>query len=214
MRVVAFVPIRLNSKRVVGKNIKLLGSKPLLTYIFETLQDVDGIDEIYAFCSSEEIIPFLPNNINFLKRDSQLDQDETLGYEIYDAFIKEVDSDIYILAHTTSPFIEAGSVEKSLAKILSGEFDSALSVRRHQTFAWYKGETLNYSLESVPRTQDIEPVFTETSAFFIFSRETWMKKRRRIGDKPYLYELGLVEGIDIDNVEDFALAEILISKMK
>ena len=37
MIVVAFVPIRLNCKRVVGKNLKLLGGKPLMCHILGTL---------------------------------------------------------------------------------------------------------------------------------------------------------------------------------
>ena len=44
---VAFVPIRLNSKRVEGKNLRLLGGKPLLSYILETLVSVSGIDDVY-----------------------------------------------------------------------------------------------------------------------------------------------------------------------
>ena len=60
MKVVAFVPIRLNSKRVVGKNLKPLGGKPLMWYILETLAKVKNIDEVYVYCSSEEIIPHLP----------------------------------------------------------------------------------------------------------------------------------------------------------
>ena len=40
MKTVAFVPIRLNSKRVIGKNLKMLGGKPLLRYILDTLCDV------------------------------------------------------------------------------------------------------------------------------------------------------------------------------
>ena len=51
MKVVAFVPIRLNSKRVVGKNLKMLGDKPLLQYILETLVTVPQIDEVYVYCS-------------------------------------------------------------------------------------------------------------------------------------------------------------------
>ncbi|MDR2406995.1 MAG: hypothetical protein LBE13_02620 [Bacteroidales bacterium] len=65
MKIVAFVPIRLNSKRVVGKNLKLLGKKPLMSYILETLIKVAGIDEIYVFCSSEQVIPYLPNEMRY-----------------------------------------------------------------------------------------------------------------------------------------------------
>ena len=49
MKVVAFVPIRLNSKRVVGKNLKMLGDKPLLQYILDTLKETPSIDEVYVY---------------------------------------------------------------------------------------------------------------------------------------------------------------------
>ena len=37
MKTVAFVPIRLNSSRVAGKNLRPLGGRPLMTYILQTL---------------------------------------------------------------------------------------------------------------------------------------------------------------------------------
>ena len=49
MKTVAFVPIRLNSKRVVGKNLKLLGGKPLMCYVLDTLSQVKGVDEVYVY---------------------------------------------------------------------------------------------------------------------------------------------------------------------
>ena len=88
MKTVAFVPIRLNSKRVVGKNLKMLGNKPLLCYILDTLVNVKRIDEVYVYCSSEEIIKYLPQGVKFLKRPESLDRDETLGKEIYEEFEK------------------------------------------------------------------------------------------------------------------------------
>ena len=43
MKTVAFVPICLNSKRVVGKILKMLGDKPLMCYVLETLSKVKRI---------------------------------------------------------------------------------------------------------------------------------------------------------------------------
>ena len=170
MKTVAFVPIRLNSKRVVGKNMKLIAGRPLLYYVLKTLTQVKNIDEIYAYCSSEEIIPELPSGVNFLKRSETLDQDTTLGQEIYDAFTSEVDADIYVLAHTTSPFIKASTIETAVNKVMTEGYDSSFSAEKKQTFAWYEGKPLNYSLTAIPRTQDISPVYIETSAFFIFRK--------------------------------------------
>jgi CMP-N-acetylneuraminic acid synthetase len=211
MKVVAFVPIRLNSKRVVGKNLKLLGGKPLMWYILETLVKVGNIDDVYVYCSSEDIVPHLPEGVKFLKRSEWLDRDETLGEEIYDAFTKEVEADVYMLAHTTSPFIKASTISTAIDKVTSCEHDSAFSAQKIQTFTWYKGQPLNYGLKKIPQTQKIEPVFVETSAFYIFRRELWTVEHQRVGFNPYMAVIDQIEGIDIDYPEDFAFAEKVVN---
>ena len=98
MKRVAFVPIRLNSQRVEGKNLRLLGGQPLMTYLLRSLAAAKNIDEVYVYCSNPAIQEYLPEGVRFLKRDERLDSNTTLGEEIYDAFTAEVDADIYILA--------------------------------------------------------------------------------------------------------------------
>ena len=43
MKTVAFVPIRLNSQRVAGKNLRSLSGSPLMCHILKTLTTVEGI---------------------------------------------------------------------------------------------------------------------------------------------------------------------------
>lgn len=211
MKTVAFVPIRLNSQRVVGKNLKPLGSRPLLTYILDTLTRVGNIDEVYVYCSDPAIKEYLPEGVRFLQRDKSLDSNSTLGQEIYDAFIGQIEADIYVLAHTTSPFIRPSTIENSVEKVAREGYDSAFSAKREQSFAWYEGQPLNYSLSLIPRTQDLEAVYIETSAFFIFRREVWTEEHRRIGNNPYMAVTDRIESIDIDNPDDFLLAEAIVA---
>ena len=198
MKTAAFVPIRLNSQRVSGKNLRPLSGSPLMCHILRTLTEVEGIDEVYVYCSDERIREFLPEGVRFLRRSEELDRDTTLGREIYDSFTAEVEADLYVLAHATSPFIRAETVADALRKVFSGEYDSAFSAEKIQTFAWYEG-----------RTQTIEPVYIETSAFFIFPRALWTGRHRRIGDRPYMAVVDRIEGLDIDYPEDFTMAEII-----
>lgn len=214
MKTVAFVPIRLNSKRVVGKNLKMLGEKPLMCYILDTLANIKKIDEVYVYCSQESIKEYLPKDVKFLKRPEFLDRDETLGKEIYEEFTKTVDADIYILAHTTSPFIKEETVENALDKILNEGYDSAFSCEKIQTFTWYDGKPLNYDLKEIPRTQTIEPIYVETSAFFMFKRDIWKVHKQRIGFKPYMAQVDKIEGVDIDWPEDFEFAEKILETYK
>ena len=148
----------------------------------------------------------MPRGVKFLKRDESLDRDETLGQEISDAFTKDVNADVYILAHTTSPFIKAATIENAVKQVTDGGHDSAFSAQKVQTFAWYKEAPLNYSLKEIPRTQTIEPVYFETSAFYIFRKEIWTVEHQRIGKNPYMAIVDPIEGIDIDNPEDFEFA--------
>ena len=211
MKTVAFVPIRLNSQRVEGKNLRLLGGEPLLCHILRALLRTQGIDETYVYCSNETIRPLLPEGVRFLQRPERLDRDTTLGAEIYDAFTAEVHADLYVLAHATSPFIRPETIDEALEQVRSGICDSGFSAEKIQTFAWYEGRPLNYSPDNIPRTQTIEPVYIETSAFFIFPRPLWCERRRRIGDRPYMAVVDRIEGMDIDYPEDFAMAEVIAS---
>lgn len=210
MRVVAFVPIKLNNQRLPGKNLLPLGGKPLCAHIFETLLKTPTIDEVIAFCSDESLKQHLPNGVIFLKRDKELDGDLVKGLQIYKAFLQEVNADVYVLAHATSPFTQSATIDEALQAVISGKHDSAFSAKRIQTFAWYEGRALNYQLTDIPRTQDIEPIFIETSGFYIFKKEVLTKLGRRIGRTPFIAETSDLEAIDIDEPSDYEMARRLI----
>lgn len=211
MKIIAFVPIKFNSSRLKNKNFLKLGEKYLCSYIFETLLKVDTIDQIYVYCSNEEIINYIPKNIIFLKRNNNLDSDQTIGMDIYQQFIKEVDSDIYILAHATSPFISKGSIEQGIDALVNKQYDSAFSVKEEKTFAWYQYKPLNYNLDLIPRTQNLNSIFLETSAFYIFSKDV-ITKKKRIGNNSKMIITKFPEYIDIDTQDDFNLASKIVLK--
>ena len=210
MRTVGLVTLKLDSQRLPRKNLLPLGEHALCYYVVDTLLRAKNIDEVFVYCSDEAVLPYLPEGATFLKRDKKFDGDKVKAKEIYSAFIEEVDADVYVAACSTSPFTRVATVENAVDKIVHGGHDSAFTVQRHQTFCWYGGKPLNYALEDVPRTQDIEPVFTETSAFFAFKKEIWTQHGRRIGFNPYMAEVGAVEAVDIDTKEDFEFAQLLL----
>lgn len=208
MKTVAVVPMKLNNTRLPQKNTKsFTNGSPLCTYILNTLTQINGIDEIYVYCSNEEIIKYLPEGIKYLKRNQNLDLDTTKMNEVLSRFASDVPADIYVMTHTTAPFIGKNSIEKGLAAVKYGEFDSSFSVMKLQDFIWKDNKPLNYSLNAIPRTQDIPPLYKETSGFYIYKQEVINNLNRRIGENPYLVEVNEIESIDIDEEEDFILAD-------
>lgn len=206
MKTVALVPIKLNSQRLSQKNILPIAGHPLCWHVCKCLVNVKGIDDVYVYCSDEKVIQYLPKGTTFLKRDKRLDGDLIKGFDIYNSFINELDADVYVLAHTTSPFIKMETIQNALDKVLDGSHDSAFSAERIQTFAWYQGKPINYDINDVPRTQDMEPIYVETSAFFIFKKEIFTIHHRRIGFNPYIQEVSDIEAVDIDEKKDYEFA--------
>lgn len=206
MKIVAFVPIKLNNQRLPGKNLLPLGGKPLCKHLFQTLSKIPNIDKSYVFCSDGIIKQYMPSELIYLERSPELDGNTVKGADIYRAFISEVEADYYMLLHATSPFTSTASIEKAIEAVKSGKYDSAFTAERIQTFAWYKGSPINYSPEDVPRTQDLDPIWVETSGFYLFSRELFLNTGRRIGNKPYIVEVSNIEAIDIDEKKDYELA--------
>ena len=139
-----------------------------------------------------------------MQRDKSLDRNETKGMEINQYFINKIYGDIYLLCHATSPFIKKESIIKGLKKITNDNYDSSFSASKIQTFCWYNNKPLNYLLDNVVRTQDINPIYWETSAFYIFTNKI-IKNYRRIGDNTSIIETDRLESIDIDELQDYEL---------
>lgn len=214
MKVIAIVPMKLNNRRLPQKNTKsFTNGKPLCYYILSTLLAVEEIDEIYVYCSNSDIQEFIPQGVKYLRRSEALDQDTTSMTEVLTCFTKEIFADIYVMTHTTAPFITKESIKKGLNAVKSGEFDSAFAAQKLQDFLWRDGVPFNYNLANIPRTQDLSVLYKETSGFYIYKRDVMEKLHRRIGEKPFIVEVGEIEAVDIDEPEDFMIADAIYNHL-
>ena len=140
MKTVALVPIKFTNRRLPGKNTKLLGGKPLMAYIQETLLQVKGLDEVYIYCSDEKVQDYLIEGVRIQKRPDWLDGDDINANDIFVSFAEDVDADIYVIAHATAPFIKPEHIEEGIRAVKSGEYDSAFAAEKMQDFS---GSTVN-----------------------------------------------------------------------
>jgi CMP-N-acetylneuraminic acid synthetase len=115
MKVVAFVPVKLNSVRVPGKNIKLLfGGTPLIHLVQRSLLSVPELFEIYCYCSNQVICDYLLEGITFLERPVWLDTDSARGNDLIKTFVETVNADLYLMAHATSPFVKPQTYSQAI----------------------------------------------------------------------------------------------------
>ena len=213
-RVVAIVPLKENSQRLPGKNLALLGEKPLYKLILESLSYVDEIDEIFIYSSSEKFkvqIPNKSNKIKFRIRPKELDADNVSINVVLREFLSDSDADVVVLAHATSPFLKAGTISNCISSVLSGSNDSALAAIKLNKFGTFRGDSINFDRgENLPPLQDIEPIIIEQGGLYVFKKEQFLKTNSRVGVNPHYEYLDLRQSVDIDTPEDFKLAEAML----
>lgn len=210
MKTVLFVPIKLNNERAPGKNLKRFDDgTPLLQLTLLTAlkaKEMGCVDEVIVYCSKEEVKGYLLDGVEFLKRPERLDSQETRCADIMESFLNDIDADIYVMCHATSPFLTAEHLVKCVEAVRSGEYDSAIAAKKMQNFIWYQNKPLNFKLDYTPRTQDMLPYYCEISSPYVFTKAVFEQFHGRTGENPYICECSEIEAIDIDYPEDFELA--------
>jgi len=209
MKTVAVMPIKLKNERLPGKNTKLLAGKPLLQHELDRLKETNLLEKIFVYCSDPSIQMFLPDGVRFLQRSPELDLPTSNFTQIFESFMNEVDADIYVYAHATAPFITVETMRSCIQAVQSGQYDSAFCASKIQDYLWKNGAPINFDATNIPRSQDLEPIYRETSGVYVFTKEVFQKYRRRIGVNPMIREVSIKEAVDINNPEDFDLAVAL-----
>ena len=201
--------IRLNSQRLPYKSVKKLNGIPLCNYALRVMNKVPEIDEVIVYASDETICKHVDDSIKytFKKRPRFLDSNSTTFNDIMDYAVDLIDSEYVLYFCVTSPFMKPKTISEMINKVVNEDYDSAFTVKEIRNFCWFKEMPLNYDPGNVPFTQNLEPVLVETSSLYIFRKDFYQKTKRRIGFKPYIKRVGIIEGHDIDYPEDFEIAE-------
>ena len=214
-KIAALVPMRHHSVRVPGKNYRDLAGKPLFHHILNTLGAVPELDAILVDTDSPVILAGLREHFPAVTaeiRPEHLRDDAVPMNEILIHDMNVVDADFYLQTHSTNPLLRPETVSAAIKTFLKSipEYDSLFGVTRLQTRLWDQlGRAVNHNPQVLLRTQDLPPIYEENSCIYLFSRETLINRRNRLGNRPLMFEIPAVEAWDIDEELDFLVADTL-----
>jgi CMP-N-acetylneuraminic acid synthetase len=215
-RIVALIPMRHHSQRVPGKNYRLLGGKPLFHHIIETLLACPEVSKIVIDTDSpdvrEGISQFFPA-VDVLERPEHLRADDISMNEVLLHDTAKYPADLYLQTHSTNPLLKSESIRSAIGKLRAyyPGYDSLFSVTKVQTRLYDAlARAINHNPNILIQTQDLPPVYEENSCMYLFTRETLEKRRTRIGDRPYMFELDTAEAWDIDEELDFRIVDLMM----
>ena len=215
MKTACFIPIKHNSQRVIGKNLRLLGDKPLYRHILDKVISIDLFDDVYVDTDSDEIISYCEENgIKTIERMPELLKDSATGNDLFRHWIDiKPNYDLYYQVHVTSPFMTTDSIAECVDVMLKyKKYDSVFSAIEEKSWYWFDGKPINYDPSNFGRSQDAKGVVRETTCLYGIRKNTFLEKNCRIGDKPFVYYVNTKEAIDIDDEMDFKFCETLIGE--
>ena len=218
MSVIAFIPARGGSKSIPGKNIKNFCGKPLIYWNLFALEKSELIDEVVVATDSENIFKkveeFNFSKVKMYKRSAENSQDHSTSESImleYINYAKLASNDTFMLVQATSPFTRTEDFNNGL-KLMS-KFDTVFACAKIKRFIWNKeGLPLNYDHNNRPRRQDFEGTFMENGAFCISSVSDIINNNNRISGNIGICEMEEYTFVEIDEMEDWIMAEQLFMK--
>jgi CMP-N-acetylneuraminic acid synthetase len=125
---------------------------------------------------------------------------------------QQISSRFYFQTHSTNPLLTPETIAAAIEKFhaVFPVYDSLFSVTKKHIRLWDNlSRPINHNQNILLRTQDLPPVYEENSCMYLFSKEILEKKRNRIGNRPFLFEIPELEAQDIDIEINFRVAEIL-----
>ncbi|MDR0900980.1 MAG: UDP-2,4-diacetamido-2,4,6-trideoxy-beta-L-altropyranose hydrolase [Methanobrevibacter sp.] len=222
-KIIAIIPARGGSKGIPRKNIRLLAGHPLISYVINTVQSSNFVDEFIVTTEDEEI-EFISKKFGAktIKRDGKLaDDDITLDPVIYDAVKKWENKnkekyDYIITIQPTSPLLKSKTLDLAIKQIIDENKDNLISVVNDPHLTWGYDEINNsyYPLyKKRVNRQQLPKSFKETGAIFI-SKSEFITENSRLGTDISLFEVEFHESIDVDSYLDWWIAEKLLNKKR
>ena len=217
---IAFIPARCGSKSIKLKNIKPFCNKPLIYWNIKALEESSMIDEIVVATDCNEIKKTVEafnfkktrvyNRIKLNAGDNSSTESVILEFLHKEKFN---DKDKFILVQATSPLTETKDFEQALIKMKSENSDSLLTCVRVKRFLWNdNNEPINYNFEKRPRRQDFNGSLIENGAFYINSVSNIISSNNRLSGKISIYEMEEYKYVEIDEENDWVIAESLMKK--
>lgn len=212
MKIACFIPVKLNSERVPGKNFRILCGKPLYQYIIDHAIEANCFDAIYVDTNSDDVKIYCEKiGIQWIERKSDLAKNSANGNDLLNYHYEKFPNyDYYFQLFATAPFLQPSSISNAVRTLTeSTEFDSTFTALAEHGFFWYSNIPVNYRPAVLPRSQDMQPVIEETTGLYGISNDSLKKFKCRIGAKPYICLVNKFEAVDINTEDDLKMAEFI-----
>lgn len=218
---VAVITARGGSKRIPRKNIKDFCGKPIIAYSIEAALKSELFEEVMVSTDDEEIkeialtygakVPFM--------RSAEMSGDMAMTHEVIMEVVNEykkhnMNFDYVCCIYPTAPFVNAEKLKSAYKILLDNNAEAVYPVvqfsfpPQRAVVIWDGKARFTHPENAFVRSQDLEPIYHDVGQFYFLNVEEFLRQNKLILDKTYPIIVSDLEAQDIDNEEDWKLAEI------
>lgn len=218
---IAIIPARGGSKRIPRKNIKEFCGKPIIAYSIESALLSKSFDTVMVSTDDDEIAEVAKHfgaEVPFM-REPELANDMAMTAPVLESVIKKyktfgLEFEYLCCIYPTAPFITHKKLSQAMELLVSSGADSIVPVVKFsyppQRCLVYRNNRIemlypeNYNV----RSQDLEPLYHDSGQFYCLQTQPFLNQKKLFCENSIPIILNESEVQDIDNDEDWKIAEM------
>ncbi len=224
---IAIITARGGSKRIPGKNIREFCGKPIMAYSIQAAQEAGVFKEIMVSTDSREIAGLAKEygaKVPFM-RSVETSGDYATTADVLKEVLRKYQSkgryfEYGCCIYPTAPFVTGEKLKRAVELLEQGKSTSVIPVTAF-SFPPMRGMRVeNGKAEYVfpeyerKRSQDIPVMYHDCGQFYCFRVKSFLESGKLIMDDTAAIEVPELEVQDIDNEQDWILAEIKYQIMR
>lgn len=221
MKCIAIITARGGSKRIPRKNVKSFLGEPIISYSIRAALQANCFDEVMVSTDDSEIAEYARSIgalVPFL-RSEQSSNDFASTADVINEVLNVYEEkghsfDLCCCIYPTAPFITSEKLEDACTKLITQRADSVIPIVRF-SFPIMRSFNItndkicfNWPEYELVRSQDIPPAFHDSGQFYFLKVDSFRKSKKLITNNTIGIEYPESEVQDIDNDEDWEIAEI------
>jgi pseudaminic acid cytidylyltransferase len=218
---IAIITARGGSKRIPRKNIKEFLGVPIIKYSIDSALESGCFDEVMVSTDDKEIADIarsLGAQVPFFRSPKNSDDYSTtcdvLEEVILEYRAKGVDFEYLCCIYPTAPFVNAEKLKSSMKLLIDSDADCVLPVVRfsypiQRGLKKEDGKIVMLWPENYyARSQDLIPAYHDCGQYYCMRTESMLKQKKLFAEYTLPVETSELEVQDIDNEDDWRMAEI------
>jgi pseudaminic acid cytidylyltransferase len=224
---VAIITARGGSKRIPRKNIKNFCGQPIIKYSIDAALKAGCFNEVMVSTDDEEIAEIARKfgaKVPFVRSQKNSDDYSTTADVIKEVILEyqKLGQDYKYLCciYPTAPFVTSNLLSNSIKKLIETDADCVLPIVKYsypiqRSLKIANGKAvMNWPENYLKRSQDLEPIYHDSGQFYSMKSSSLLDQMVLFAKNTIPVIIPETEVQDIDNEEDWKIAEIKYKMLK